>query len=171
MDNKEKHTSPYDAALLKKIADCLIHEEATVAVAESITSGCLQVAFSQAQGATRFFQGGITAYQGAHKTRLLEVEPIHGAKNEFVNSLVATEMAIAVCKLFISHYAIGITGFAVPLPNDDRQYPYAYYAFVKEGKLLKSGIIEMKQKPVSHVQEEFTQTLLVLFLQLLEWEK
>lgn len=170
MASTEKDASPYDAILLKNIAEHLIDNRVTVAVAESITSGSLQLAFSQAEGATLFFQGGITTYQGAHKSRLLEVEPIHGGENEYVNPIVAQQMAEAACTLFLSQYAIGVTGFAVPLPGDANQHPYAFYAFAKEGRQVRSGRIETDQKPIATVQKEFAKSLLTLFLQLLEEE-
>jgi nicotinamide-nucleotide amidase len=47
---------------LDYIGDHCLAQGLTIAVAESVTAGYLQVCFSRATGATQFFQGGITAY-------------------------------------------------------------------------------------------------------------
>lgn len=48
------------------IKTILIERKQTVAVAESVTAGLLQVRLSLAENAREFFQGGITAYNVTH---------------------------------------------------------------------------------------------------------
>jgi len=153
---------------LQEIAKLLIKAKATLSVAESVTSGSLQTAFSLAEGATLFFQGGITAYQGEHKTRILGVEPIHGKENEFVNFQVACQMALGANKLFLSKYSIAVTGFAQPIPGHEFKNPYAYYAIVKDTEVILKGFIECEKEDSSSVQESFTHQILSLFKNLLE---
>jgi len=60
---------------LEHIKDYMLQHFETLAVAESVTSGHLQAAFSSADQATNFFQGGITAYNVGQKARQLCYKP------------------------------------------------------------------------------------------------
>src|SRR6478736_19122 len=99
---------------LKKIGKKLIESKQTIAVGESVTSGLLQFAFSSIPDASKFYQGGITAYNIGQKYAHLKVEPIHALSVNCVSQSVATEMAINASKLFRSHWGIGVTGYATP---------------------------------------------------------
>ncbi len=101
----------YDEEIINNIKDILITEQQTLSVAESVTAGHLQAAFSSAVEASKFFQGGITAYNAGQKCRHLNIEPIHALDNDCVTEQVACEMASQVNKLFISDYGIAITGY------------------------------------------------------------
>ena len=84
------------------------------AVAESCTGGMLGAHITRLPGASRWFAGGIIAYDNRVKMRLLGVEPdlldAHGA----VSEQVARRMAQGVCELLHVHAAISITGIAGP---------------------------------------------------------
>lgn len=64
----------FDKKLIDSIGTKLKDKNQSVAVAESATGGLLQTAFSNATGASLFFQGGITAYNIGQKCRHLLVE-------------------------------------------------------------------------------------------------
>jgi nicotinamide-nucleotide amidase len=49
----------FNKVLLDEIAQILIKKKQSVAVAESVTSGLLQAAFSNAEEASLFFQGAL----------------------------------------------------------------------------------------------------------------
>ncbi len=168
MDKKNAEKSLYDKDDLQQIASFLIKSRSTLSVAESVTSGCLQTAFSLAEGATLFFQGGITVYQGAQKTRILDVEPIYGEENEFVNFSVACQMALGSNKLFLSKYAIAITGFTQPIPDHEFKNPYAYYAIAKDQEIVLKGFVEAKKDDSFSIQESYTKQILKLFRNLLK---
>src|SRR5690606_16254435 len=112
-------------------------------------------------------QGGVTVYQGGQKTRILNVEPIYGAENEFVNFQVACEMAIGVNKLFLSKYAIAITGFAQPIPGHNFKKPYAYYAIANGEDIIFKGFLEASPDDALSVQESFTQQIIKAFKEVL----
>lgn len=57
----------YDEDIVNDIKDLLADRKETLSVAESVTAGHLQAAFSSALEATKFFQGGITAYNAGQK--------------------------------------------------------------------------------------------------------
>jgi PncC family amidohydrolase len=84
------------------------------AVAESCTGGLLGAHVTRLPGASRWFAGGIVAYDNRIKTRLLGMEPellhAHGA----VSEQAALGMARGVCKLLHVHAAVSITGIAGP---------------------------------------------------------
>jgi nicotinamide-nucleotide amidase len=164
---KNAEKSLYDKDDLQQIASMLIKSKSTLSVAESVTSGCLQTAFSLVEGATLFFQGGITVYQGGQKTRLLDVEPIYGKENEFVNFSVACQMALSSNKLFLSSYGIAITGFTQQIPGHECKNPYAYYAIAKDQKIVLKGFLEADKDDSFSIQECFTRQILKLFKSLL----
>ncbi|MCL1986232.1 MAG: CinA family protein [Betaproteobacteria bacterium] len=84
------------------------------AVAESCTGGLLGAHITRLPGASRWFAGGVIAYDNHVKMRLLGVEPnllhTHGA----VSEQVARRMAQGVCTLLHVHAALSITGIAGP---------------------------------------------------------
>src|SRR3954463_15564978 len=106
----------FDKEMLALIGNYLKQKQQTIAIAESVTSGLLQYAFSNVPDATQFFQGGLTAYNVAQKFKHLQVEPIHAMAVNCVSQLVAEQMALQVCRIFGAHWGIGITGYATPVP-------------------------------------------------------
>ena len=84
------------------------------AVAESCTGGMLGACVTRLPGASRWFAGGIVAYDNRVKIQLLGIEPdllhAHGA----VSAPVALAMAQGVCTLLHAHAAVSITGIAGP---------------------------------------------------------
>ena len=69
-------TITYPREEIEAIRRIFIEEQKTIAVAESVTAGLLQGAFSQATDARLFFQGGITAFNVGQKCRWLYVQSI-----------------------------------------------------------------------------------------------
>ncbi|GGH57300.1 PncC family amidohydrolase [Filimonas zeae] len=126
----------YPLETIENIRHALLNREGTVAVAESVTSGHLQVAFSQAREASAFFQGGVTAYNAGQKTKLLEIEPICALKTNCVSQQIADDMALHANKLFLSHYAIGITGYAATVPEMNINELYAYIAIAYRNEVV-----------------------------------
>jgi nicotinamide-nucleotide amidase len=126
----------YNKAVIENIAQKILSRKLTIAVAESVTSGHLQAAFSQATNASGFFQGGITTYNIGQKCRHLTIEPTHALECNCVSEKVSAGMAIQVCPLFSSDYGIGITGYAAPLLEAGIRDLFAYTAISFQGKLI-----------------------------------
>ena len=78
----------YDENIINNIKDLLAKEKLTLSVAESVTAGHLQAAFSSATLASDFFQGGITAYNAGQKTKHLNIEPIAALEDDCVTEKV-----------------------------------------------------------------------------------
>jgi PncC family amidohydrolase len=128
----------FDKKLIDDIGNKLKEKSQSIAVAESVTGGLLQAAFSNAKEASFFFQGGITAYNIGQKCRHLLVEPLHAIECNCVSELIAQQMSKNVCNLFLSDYGIGITGYAARLPEKNVNDLFAYYAISFKDKILKS---------------------------------
>ena len=160
----------YNTQSITTIRQHLLTREETLAVAESVTSGHIQAALSLADGAIRFFQGGITAYNLGQKTKHLHVDPIHALASNCVSGKVATEMALHVCTMFSSDWGIGITGYATPVPELNIDHLFAFYAIAYHGKIVHSRKIESRVQPVLTVQQYFTNTVLEDFIHCLHPE-
>lgn len=154
--------------LIDKAGGLLQKRKATIAVAESVTSGNLQAAFSLAMNATTFFQGGITAYNIGQKSRHLLVEPIHALAVNCVSEKVSIQMAEEVCNLFKSDYGIGITGYASPVPEKNIKQLFAHVAIVKGNTLIRSKKIISSNKKPADVQMDFTQKAVQLLIEALQ---
>jgi len=128
----------FDKKLIDDIGNKLKEKNQSIAVAESVTGGLLQAAFSNAKEASFFFQGGITAYNIGQKCRHLLVEPLHAIECNCVSELIAQQMSKHVCNLFLSDYGIGITGYAARLPEKNINDLFAYYTISFKDKILKS---------------------------------
>ncbi|TCS85812.1 PncC family amidohydrolase [Anseongella ginsenosidimutans] len=152
----------YNISFLNKIKDFLIENCQTVSVAESVTSGYLQAAFSSAVDATRFFQGGITAYNNGQKTRHLMVEPIHAEECNCISEKVSAEMAIGSNRLFSSDYAIGITGYANKPPGSGISTLFAFLAIAKGHDVIFAKKLVSLKTSMVEVQLDYTNQALEL---------
>lgn len=145
--------------LSDKIRTALLTRKESIAVAESVTAGLLQFAFSTIPDASSFFQGGITAFNLAQKYKHLQVEPIHAMGVNCVSKKIAVEMAIQVCQLFSSDWGLGITGYATPIEESGNEL-FAYYAITYRGKIKAEARIKPRATEPQQVQEEYVQHLL-----------
>jgi len=155
----------YNTHNITTIRTHLLSRGETLSVAESVTSGHLQAALSQADGAALFFQGGITAYNLGQKSRHLQVDPIQAQNCNCVSEKIAEEMAAHVCSLFSSDWGIAITGYAALVPELNINYLFAYYAFGYRGHPVLVRKIESRVQPVLAVQQYYTDTVLEDFVQ------
>jgi nicotinamide-nucleotide amidase len=158
----------YNEDAINKIKDILAARNETIAVAESVTAGHLQAALSMAMEASQFFQGGITCYNLGQKTRHLNIEPIHAEKENCIHQQVANNMAIEVTKLFVSHYGLGITGYASIVPEKQKEGLYAYIAIAyKQEVVWQTKLTSSKEKPFD-VQVDYTNQMLEHLLEYLQ---
>jgi nicotinamide-nucleotide amidase len=153
----------YNKEKIDIVRNAMIHLKETVSVAESVTSGHLQAAFSSAEEASRFFQGGITAYNLGQKTRHLNVEPIYALSCNGVGQRVADEMAINSNTLFNSHWAIGITGYAAPVPELKIHELFAFFSVAYKKQLVVTGKVKAHQTNPVEVQVFFTNEVIKAF--------
>ena len=150
----------YNRPLIEKIGNKLLTKKQTIAVAESVTAGHLQAALSLAPDASRFFQGGITAYNVGQKYRHLLVEPTHALECNAVSEKVSADMALGVCELFSSDYGAAITGYATLLPEEGVNELYAYIAIAFHGEIVVTEKITSPVKDSLEVQVDYVDQVL-----------
>lgn len=158
----------FNKKVINSIGTKLRKRDQSIAVAESVTSGLLQAAFSNADAASFFFQGGITAYNIGQKCRHLLVEPLHAIECNCVSEKIAQQMSTHACDLFLSDYAIGITGYASTLPEKNINELFCYYSISLKDKIIKSGRINAGTEEGLDTQLYYVNNVLELFDELLE---
>lgn len=154
----------YNMRVINAIKKVLIDKQQTVSVAESVTSGHIQVGLSLAIDAMQFFQGGITTYNLGQKARHFHVDPIHAFNCNCVSEKVAIDMARGVEKMFSSKWGIAITGYATPDPEHDVKDPFAFYAFTCDDAIIKTGKITVEKSQQKTAQIFYANQLYKLFL-------
>jgi len=158
----------YDGQVINSIKELLLKRRQTIAVAESVTAGHLQVALASAENASQFFQGGITAYNLGQKSRHLKIEPIHAEGCNCVSDKVAIDMANEITRLFSCDWGIAITGYAAPVPEHAVDELFAYYAISFQQKLLVVKKIKAEKNDPMKVQVFYVNNIITDFHRLLE---
>jgi len=150
----------YNEESINAIKDFLVGREETISVAESVTGGHLQAAFSAGVEASKYFQGGITAYNLGQKTRHLGIDPILGNKVNCVAQKIADTMAIGVSRLFSSDFGIAITGYASIVPECEDEGLFAFFSLSYAGAIVISEKLTSVEKAPYDVQVEYTREVI-----------
>ena len=99
---------------VKEIAEILTASGKTVSVAEADTAGLIGYMLGAIPGSSKYFPGGVIAYTGGLKEKILgvadDVAPTHGT----VSSEMAIGMAKGVRELCGTDYAVSTTGVTGP---------------------------------------------------------
>lgn len=99
---------------IEALAALCLSREIQCATAESCTGGMLGASLTRLPGASRWFAGGVIAYDNRVKIRLVGLDSglltAHGA----VSEQAALHMALGVCRLLDVQAAVSITGIAGP---------------------------------------------------------
>ncbi len=99
---------------VEKIAELLASRGETVSVAEADTCGLIGYMLSTVPGSSRFFPGGVIAYTGGLKQKILGVpDELYEIKGS-VSPEMAKAMASGVRNLTGTDYGISVTGVAGP---------------------------------------------------------
>ena len=103
-----------------ELASILSAQEKTVSVAEACTCGLMGYQLSTVPGSSRYFPGGVVAYTGGLKQKILgvpdEMYDTHGS----VSSEMAIAMARGVRELTGTDYALSTTGVTGPTQGSSR---------------------------------------------------
>jgi nicotinamide-nucleotide amidase len=158
----------YNEDSINAIKDLLVKREETIAMAESVTGGHLQAAFSAGVEASKYFQGGITAYNLGQKTRHLGIDPILGSKVNCVAAKIADTMAIGVSRMFSSDYGIAITGYASIVPECEDEGLFAFFSVAYKEAIVMSERLTSVEKEPYHVQVEYSRQVIQKVLRFLE---
>jgi nicotinamide-nucleotide amidase len=105
----------YDTDTLENIvAQLLMLQKKTLAVAESCTGGYISHLVTSVPGSSAWFQGSITAYSNRSKEDLLYIKKETLESHGAVSEQVVLEMAVGIRNRFRSDYVIATTGIAGP---------------------------------------------------------
>lgn len=149
--------------LLEHISQTLITTGETISIVESVTSGCLQLAFSQMPNASFFYKGGMTAYTLPEKVRLLNVDPDEAELCDCVSENIAETMALSIAKLYDSDWSISTTGYCTPIRNSAYKI-FAYFSFAYKGEIVLTKKLELHPKTQSlNAQLYYTEFILGCF--------
>lgn len=150
----------YNEEQINAVKDLLVNNEETIAVAESVTAGHLQAAFSAGVEASKYFQGGITAYNIGQKARHLHIDPILGSKVNCVAAKIAHTMAVEVSKMFASDYGIGITGYASIVPECEEEGLFAFFSLAYKNEIVLTKKLTSPQKHPYEVQVDYSKQVI-----------
>jgi nicotinamide-nucleotide amidase len=149
--------------LLNYISEALVTTNETISIAESVTSGLLQLSFSQMPNASMFYKGGVTAYALEQKVKLLNVDYEEANLCDCVSENIAETMAINVAKLFETDWSIAVTGYATPIRNSAHKI-FSYYSFAYKDEIILSKKLELHPKTQAlEAQKYYTEFILGCF--------
>jgi len=100
--------------VVEAIAGMLVARGHTLAVAESCTGGLIAKRLTDQAGASRYFLGGVIAYDNRVKQEVLGVSASSLAEDGAVSKGVAEQMARGVAERLGTDAGIGLTGVAGP---------------------------------------------------------
>ncbi len=132
----------FPTIILDKISYYLRERHESVSVAESVTSGILQLAFSQMKSAQEFYRGGLTAYNIEQKVKHLGVDYSRAKAVNCVSRDVTEQMALGIAALFDSDWSLATTGYATPVEESNNEI-FAYYCIAHRGIIIRSDRIEL----------------------------
>ncbi|MGN7863319.1 CinA family protein [Chryseobacterium sp.] len=135
----------FQQSLLDYISTSLITMNETVSIAESVTSGLIQLAFSQMANAKLFYKGGITTFTLPEKVQFLDINQIEVKENSFETQKMADTMAVKVAESFGTDWGIASTGYAASVRNSGFKV-YSFCSFSYKGEIVLSKRIELHDK-------------------------
>ena len=110
-----------DETLEEVIAKLLIQNSATLSCAESCTGGRIGAIFTSMAGASKYFKGGVIAYDNTIKEHVLGVSSQLIKRYGAVSQQCVESMATGVQRLMQSDFAIATSGIAGPDGGTDEK--------------------------------------------------
>jgi len=154
----------FNQELLEDINEHFMTCNETVSIAESVTSGLLQVAFSEMTNSKLFYKGGVTVHTPDKIVKLLKVDISEIKNSNCVSSFVANTMGRNASKMFGSEWCIATSGYCTPERNSVYEI-YAYYSILYKGTVVFSDKLELNSKLDSlSVKLFYTEQIMQKFL-------
>ncbi|MBK8808535.1 MAG: competence/damage-inducible protein A [Bacteroidales bacterium] len=150
--------------LEEKIGVLLVKFKSSIAIAESCTGGAISSKITQVAGASKYFKGGVIAYDNTVKTTVLGVNEATIAQNGAVSIPVVEEMAQGVLKLFNSDYAIATSGIAGPDGGTAEKPVGTVCIAIASKKGVVSNIYRFGNKRDTNISKSVLVSLYNLFL-------
>jgi len=126
----------------ERILSMLVDRGWTVATGESITAGLVCAALADVPGASVALRGGIVAYQGEIKHRVLGL-PQEVIKAGLVSADVAIGLAVGARQALRADVGIGTTGAAGPSPHDGAEPGTAWVAVALPGGEPRADLVRL----------------------------
>ncbi|MCY3573972.1 MAG: CinA family protein [Chloroflexi bacterium] len=125
-------------ALSKRVGAALTASGRTICAAESCTGGLLLSALTDMAGSSAYVLGGFVTYSNAAKMQLLGVREATLLEHGAVSRHIAAEMARGAQEIFVSDFALSVTGIAGPGgATADKPVGLTYIGLAGRGGLLK----------------------------------
>lgn len=102
------------AWLIGRISEKLMLRKMLLGTAESCTGGLASTLCTNVPGSSRWFRGGIVAYDNAVKTRLLNVDAELFVRSGAVSGPVVEAMAAGALEALGVHVSLAVSGIAGP---------------------------------------------------------
>ena len=112
-----------DMGMEHAVAELVMEQGRTLAVAESLTGGLVAARLVNVSGASRWFRGGVVSYASDVKRSLLGVP-----EGPVVSEAAAAAMASGVRQLLGADIGLGVTGVAGPDEQDGERPGTVYFA-------------------------------------------
>lgn len=146
--------------LINAIKDYCTYNYESIAVAENITSGCLQMLFGSVDQAASYFQGGITTLNNQQLSGMLGIEAINSKNRTDLNMAITIDMAKAVATKFNSDIGIAINGCHDS--NTDPLTQPSFAAIVRFNKVIYAEKLMPKAHASSAVPIEYAQRIIYI---------
>lgn len=157
-------TMKFNKELLEEINEHFMTCNETVSIAESVTSGLLQVAFSEMTNSKLFYKGGVTVHTPDKIVKLLKVDISEIKNSNCVSSFVSDTMGRHASKMFDSEWCVATSGYCTPERNSVYEV-YAYYSILYNGTVVFSDKLELDNMLDSlSVKLYYTKQILQKFL-------
>jgi nicotinamide-nucleotide amidase len=157
-------------ALAETVGRLLVAQHRTLSLCESCTAGMLSSVVTQVPGSSRYFLGGIVAYDNSVKQNIVGVEhatiETHGA----VSQEVAEEMAEGTRVRVNSDICVSITGIAGPEGgSEEKPVGLIFVAVAQQGAICTSQY--RFSGPRDAVRRKACQAALELLIQVLKGDQ
>jgi PncC family amidohydrolase len=116
-----------EAGRMERIAGKMIGQGMTIATAEADTAGYIGHLLCSPPGASGYFHGGIIAYVGDTKSRVLGVDPELYPRYGAVSQEMALAMAKQARTLFGTDLGVSATGVAGPTGGSPQKPPGTFW--------------------------------------------
>lgn len=143
-------------------------EGLTIACAESCTGGRLAVLFSEKEGASAFFKGGMVTYATTSKIDVLGVKKETIETHSVVSEQVACEMAEQARQKFQSDIAVATTGNAGPSKGDSAAAVGTVYVGIASEKGTYAVKYELGQPREQVIERTISRALELVYKEILK---
>ena len=150
-----------------EIGKILIKNKKTLSLVESLTGGMLASRLTSMPGASKYFKGGIVAYNSLIKKTLVNVKNKTIDKYSVVSSNTSNEMVVNCKKIMNSDYAISTTGNAGPSKGDSNQPVGKIFISLATPKQVKSFEFNFGKNREKNIHKTVNKALELLFSELL----